>query len=233
MKAFPVIGFLAVGGSLFAFAASSQTVPHREPQKQPPAPAAGRSPLAQPPPASDDDDAAYLATLAQRSLEENCLICHEENMISRQRLTPIQWKAEIDKMISWGAPLPAEAQQPLIDFLSRLYSDRQPLPEPQRMALGEIDSLEPVTPGSSVTISRGDPVSGERLYATNCANCHGAKALGAELGPCLVNKAILDHPEAYHRVVRNGLRRMPGFQKVLNAVQEDDLLSWLREQRYP
>ena len=38
---------------------------------------AGRQ-AAQPPAASDDDDdPAYLAKVAERQLEENCLICHE------------------------------------------------------------------------------------------------------------------------------------------------------------
>jgi mono/diheme cytochrome c family protein len=188
---------------------------------------------AQPPAASDDDDeAAYLAKVSERQIEENCLICHESNMITRQRLTPVQWKAEIEKMIMWGAPLPAEARQPLTDYLSRHYSDRQPLPEPPRMAITETGSLELPAPGSPAT-PEGNTTSGQRLYAANCANCHGPKALGAELGPCLVGKAILAYPEAYHRIVRNGLRRMPGFQSALTAAQQAELLSWLRLQRYP
>lgn len=187
----------------------------------------------QPPTASDDDDeAAYLAKVAERQLEENCLICHEAEMITRQRLTPIQWKAEVEKMVLWGAPLPSEARQPLTDYLARLYSGRQPLPEPPRMALTETKSLELPAPGLPA-IADGNLTSGQRLYAANCANCHGSTALGAELGPCLVGKAILAHPESYHRIVRNGLRRMPGFQSALTASQQEDVLSWLRQQRYP
>jgi ubiquinol-cytochrome c reductase cytochrome c subunit len=187
----------------------------------------------QPPGASDDDDeAAYQAKVAERQFQENCLICHEAEMTTRQRLTPGQWKTEIEKMISWGAPLPAEARQPLTDYLSRQYSDRQPLPEPRRVKIRETGSLELSNP-ASLTISTRDINSGERLYAANCANCHGPKALGAELGPCLVDKAILAHPEAYHRVVRDGLRKMPGFRSALTAAQQEDLLSWLRQQRYP
>ena len=34
----------------------------------------------------------------------------KQSMITRQRLTPVQWKAEVEKMILWGAPLPAEAR---------------------------------------------------------------------------------------------------------------------------
>ena len=48
-----------------------------------------------------------------------------------------------------------------------------------------------------------------------------------------MGKAVLAHPEVYHRIVRNGLRRMPGFQKALNPAQEDDVLCWLRQQTYP
>src|SRR4051794_38757374 len=117
MRALFVIAMIATGGAFVGLAGHQ---------------------AAQPPAAPDDDDeAAYQAKVAERQLEENCLICHEAAMITRQRLTPVQWKAEIDKMISWGAPLPAEARQPLTDYLSRLYSDRQPLPQPRRMTIGE------------------------------------------------------------------------------------------------
>ena len=109
-----------------------------------------------------------------------------------------------------GAPLPAEARQPLTDYLSRQYSDRQPLPEPRRMAIKETGSLELPAPGCQLRPD-GNTDSGQRIYAANCANCHGPKALGG-VGPCLVGKAILAHPEAYHKVVRKGLRRMPGFR---------------------
>jgi ubiquinol-cytochrome c reductase cytochrome c subunit len=193
---------------------------------------AGQQALQHPAASDDDDDAAYQAKVAERQLEENCLICHEATMITRQRLTPMQWKAEVEKMILWGAPLPAEERQPLTDYLSRHYSDRQPLSDPPRMAIKETGSLE--LPATGLTAMQdGNPPTGQRLYAANCANCHGPKALGAELGPCLVDKAILAHPEAYHRVVRDGLRRMPGFRSALTAAQQEDLLIWLRQQRYP
>ena len=108
----------------------------------------------QPPTASDDDDeAAYLAKVAERQLEENCLICHEADMITRQRLTPIQWKAEVEKMILWGAPLPSEAREPLTDYLARLYSDRQPLPEPRQN--GDQGDEIAGTPGSGVACDSG------------------------------------------------------------------------------
>jgi ubiquinol-cytochrome c reductase cytochrome c subunit len=212
MRAFSLLAMLAVGGTVLGLTGHQ----------------ANKPPIA----SDDDDEAVYLVKVAERNLHENCLICHEEATITRQRLTPAQWKAEVDKMISWGAPLPAEAREPLTDYLSRLYSDRQPLPEPRRLAIANTGSLE--LPGLGLPVITGGNVeSGQRVYAANCANCHGPKALGAELGPCLVGKAVLVHPEAYHRVVRDGLRRMPGFQKLLTMAQQDDVLSWLLQQDYP
>ena len=88
MRALFVLTTLAISGALLGLA--GQQAPQR-------------------PTASDDEDeAAYEAKVAERQLEENCLICHEDTMITRQRLTPIQWKAEVEKMILWRAPLPAE-----------------------------------------------------------------------------------------------------------------------------
>ncbi len=73
---------------------------------------------AQPPGQPDDDDeASFREAMAHKSLQENCLICHTEDMIAGQRLTQVQWKAEIVKMVNWGSPLPKEAADPLIDYL--------------------------------------------------------------------------------------------------------------------
>jgi hypothetical protein len=58
----------------------------------------GSAPALQVP--EDDEDAAYRAAVIRRSLYENCLICHTEDIIAGQRLTAAQWKAEVDKMIT-------------------------------------------------------------------------------------------------------------------------------------
>jgi ubiquinol-cytochrome c reductase cytochrome c subunit len=224
---------VVISGSVIALATRPTAFSQGKPQGKSHAPPDRSLPRQTSEISDADEEAAYLDAVGRRTVQENCLICHEENMITRQRLTTAQWEAEIEKMLTWGAPLPSDAKQPLVDYLARHYSDREPLPAPLRMRLKDIDSLERPTPAAAQADLHRDPSRGERLYATNCANCHGPKALGAELGPSLVDKAILAHPQAYHEVVRKGLRRMPGFQQVLNATQEEDLLSWLRAQRYP
>ena len=94
-------------------------------------------------------------------------------------------------------------------------------------------SLEiPVARGKPAPAS-GDPARGERLYAANCATCHGPTALGGDLGPSLVAKAILDHPREYDQIVNQGLRRMPGFRLTMTAKDQADILAWLRRRVYP
>ena len=181
----------------------------------------------------DDEDVAYREAIVRRSFEENCLICHTEDLIASQRLTPAQWKAEVEKMVNWGAPLPKEATSPLIDYLARRYSDREAPLAPTRAALKQVGSLE--VPGDRGTPApmAGDLTRGERLYAANCATCHGPTALGGDLGPALVGKAILGHSREYDRIVNHGLRRMPGFRLTMNAQDQGDVLAWLRRRAYP
>jgi mono/diheme cytochrome c family protein len=179
----------------------------------------------------DEGDRAEQRALAQRAVQENCLICHSEEMIARQRLTPVQWKAEVEKMIGWGAPLPKAQEAPVIDFLTSEYSDRKPLASPKRIsyeaALATVREDPP-----TATPSRGDADRGAALYAANCATCHGPAAQGGDLGPNLVEKPVLFRRADFTGVVRQGRHRMPGFQVALKPDQEDDLRAWLRRQRY-
>ena len=192
---------------------------------------AGSGPTRQVP--EDDEDAAYREAMIRRSLQENCLICHTEDMIAGQRLTPAQWKAEVDKMVTWGSPLPREAAAPLVEYLAKHYSDREPPPRPARSALKSIDSLEVRTGRSEPPPASGDLARGERLYAANCATCHGPAGLGGDLGPALAGKVILDHPREYDRIVDQGVHRMPGFRLIMNVKDQADVLAWLRGRTYP
>ncbi len=181
----------------------------------------------------DDDEAEMRELLARRSLEENCLICHTMDLIAGQRLTPAQWKAEVVKMIGWGSPLPKEAADPVTEFLARHYSDREPTPVPTLATLKDVDSYEVPKERNAPAEAGADLKRGEKLYATTCANCHGPKALGGDLGPALVHKAILDRPTDYNRILFEGLRRMPGNKQTLKPEDSVAILAWLRSLSYP
>jgi mono/diheme cytochrome c family protein len=181
----------------------------------------------------DEDDAEERAArrvLVERAVRENCLICHSDEMIRASRLTPKQWKAEVDKMVGWGAPVPAELREPVTDYLAAAYPADAPPPTLDRAPLRELtgpDRREAPSNPAGVDLARG-----ATFYARDCANCHGADGQGAELGPNLVEKPVLLADAAFHEVVRQGRGRMPGFAPLLDAKAEADILGWLRGRRY-
>ncbi len=171
-----------------------------------------------------DEDEAHI--LGRRAFVENCLMCHAEGMTSRQRLTAKQWTAELDKMIGWGAPVPADRKAILLAYLTREFSEKAP-PPPLDLAspdevLGE-DSALAIHP-----TGRGDVARGGVLFTQHCATCHGPIGHGGDLGTRLAGRPVLLDDARYREAVRQGLRRMPGFANVLKPDAEDDLLAWLR-----
>ncbi len=62
--------------------------------------------------------AAGLPAGAGRDVAESaCLACHDGTLIGQQRMDRGRWKAEVEKMIRWGAPVPAEQKDALTDYL--------------------------------------------------------------------------------------------------------------------
>jgi cytochrome c5 len=53
-----------------------------------------------------------------------CLTCHEDDLIESQRLSRAGWVREVEKMIRWGAAVPAEEKDGLIDYLTARYPPR-------------------------------------------------------------------------------------------------------------
>ena len=171
--------------------------------------------------------------ITKQTIAVHCLSCHGEEMIEQQRLTPAQWKAEIEKMVSWGSALPAEEHAKVVDYLSRSFGPDSPPPllqlvDGRGLAMGRLSPEEPtprLLPGSS-------PERGGDLYSRHCANCHGPRGEGNELGPRLRNRPILAHPAEFVEVTSQGRRRMPASAGVLNVEQCHDIVSWLiRESR--
>ncbi|HSS44405.1 MAG TPA: cytochrome c [Thermoanaerobaculia bacterium] len=93
-------------------------------------PASGKSPgrkhrRAKPVPHNFDKQLPVLGTrLAQlppgevKALaDQACLSCHSADILWQQRLTDKQWSAEVNKMIGWGAQVPAEQKDALVAYL--------------------------------------------------------------------------------------------------------------------
>lgn len=177
-------------------------------------------------PAEDPEERAERLEMGRRTFTENCLICHGPEMIVQQRLTPAQWKAEVTKMVDWGAPLPADETDRLLDYLNATHpagaAPGPPIPVRGREARASFQRPAPPRP-SADQVDRGGP-----LFAQHCSTCHGPTARGGDLGQNLVlNRALLDET-AFVAVVREGRHRMPGFSLVLDDRQVDAILAWLR-----
>ena len=188
-------------------------------------------------PAADNNDKEQDADRAERlaagtmAFRENCLMCHAEEMTSRLRLSDKQWAAEVDKMIGWGAPVPPDRKPMLLEYLVNAYSGpgAAPVAPPARMAPAVALADAHAEPPAQMT---GDVAHGAVLYVQNCATCHGTDAHGGDLGTSLVEKPVLLQPAGFAAVVRQGLRRMPGFTAALKPENEADILAWLRTRRF-
>lgn len=51
------------------------------------------------------------------TLERRCLGCHERDLIEQQRLDRAGWGRELDKMVRWGATVPAAERDALTTYL--------------------------------------------------------------------------------------------------------------------
>lgn len=85
---------------------------------------------------------------------------------------------------------------------------------------------------SACSVSRpGDDASGEEIYQSLCANCHGTGLEGTPLGPALgpLSNAA-SQPDSFIRfAIVNGKGSMPSFESSLNDDQVDLLVVYIRE----
>lgn len=180
----------------------------------------------------DDLDRLEDQELARQAFRENCLMCHGEELVTHQRLTPKQWNTEVEKMIGWGSPLPPDRKTVLIDYLAASYPVTQSKPAIERLDSSisldlSTEKLKPVSAGEA----RPEDLSrGRSLFAEHCSACHGPLAQGGEIGINLINRPILLHARDFSDLMGRGQRRMPSFSAVIDASQRDDLLAWLRAQ---
>ncbi len=58
---------------------------------------------------------------AKADVEAACYVCHSADLLAQQRLTQKQWTATVEKMMRWGAVVPAEKKTPIIDYLAKHF----------------------------------------------------------------------------------------------------------------
>jgi mono/diheme cytochrome c family protein len=185
--------------------------------------------LALPSPQVPDEEREVRLLVGQRSFENNCLFCHSAELTRQNVLTSEQWTAEINKMIDWGAPVPDEERPLLHEFLVLKYGSAAGRAESDRVAASPgLKDLPPLVP-LPATIDRA---RGRRLYEQHCLNCHGSEGQGGDPGSNLIEQPILLDPVRFAAAVDDGRGKMPSFDGVVGASESDEILSWLRGQRY-
>ena len=170
------------------------------------------------------------ATAARALIVDSCLSCHAEAMITQQRLTQKQWGNVVKKMHGWGAPVPPDDIDPLVDYLAATYGPSAgPYHVPTLSAREAEAATAPLPDGP---FAGGDARRGAATYHDLCATCHAEDARGAALGVTLADRPLLYRAADFAGVVRIGRGRMPAFRAVdLPDPQLADLLAHLRTLR--
>lgn len=174
----------------------------------------------------DPTEAAERSELGGLIFQNSCLMCHGAALVEQQRLSATQWKAEVEKMISWGATLAPEEVEPLEAYLVAEFG-----PNNQRAPQRIQAPLAKPTHHQGDFISTGNPELGARLYARDCSTCHGADGRGGEPGQNLVQQPSLVDLANFRDVVAHGRRKMPGFSQVLNEAETEAIRAWLLQLR--
>ena len=86
----------------------------------------GPRPLSHGPQASPTPMPASASIEAGKKVfETRCLVCHEPDLVSQQRLTRAGWTKEVEKMTRWGAVVADTEKDALIDYLSVNHPQRK------------------------------------------------------------------------------------------------------------
>src|SRR5262249_24747709 len=91
---------------------------------------------------------------------ERCLVCHGPEPILQQRLPRDKWVGEVDKMIRWGAEVPADSKDKLLDYLAKNFP-YHPI-------------ISPKMPGS---LPDGE---GKDVVDQACSSCHGGEPISQQ-----------------------------------------------------
>ena len=82
-------------------------------------------------------------------VKSRCVICHESDIITSQKLTLAGWSRSVDKMVRWGSSITPEERKVLEPYLAQHFA-------PQPVA------------------SHGSTEAGATTYKRVCLSCHEA-----------------------------------------------------------
>jgi cytochrome c5 len=80
-------------------------------------------------------------------LKSRCVVCHESDIITSQKLSAAGWTNSVNKMVRWGAQVTPEERDVLVPYLAAHFAPRP-------------------------AASHADTAAGESTYKRACLVCH-------------------------------------------------------------
>ena len=65
-----------------------------------------------------------VAAAGEATFKSACLTCHGTDLVDQQRLSRAGWVREVEKMMRWGADVPAADKDALVSYLAARYPPR-------------------------------------------------------------------------------------------------------------
>jgi hypothetical protein len=93
------------------------------------------------------------------TMASSCTPCHGMSLIAQQRLGADGWTREVDKMIRWGARVPEDQKQALVDYLAETFRLARPA--------GNVNRHLPES-------------AGVELVRAGCLGCHDDRFIGQQ-----------------------------------------------------
>jgi len=100
---------------------------------------------------------AQNGNMAQR-MQTCTASCHGPSLIAQQRLGRAAWGREIDKMIGWGAEVPAAEKDAFINYLASTFNPSRPRPDSNKFI---------------------PEAKGAEVFQTSCMGCHDDSPIAA------------------------------------------------------
>jgi cytochrome c553 len=90
-----------------------------------------------------------------------CLLCHDSDLITQQKLSRAAWSRELDKMIKWGAVVATDERERLLDALAKAFGPARSARQEQ--AAERVEELPGVVTRSCLTCHERDLIAQQRL----------------------------------------------------------------------
>jgi putative heme-binding domain-containing protein len=111
--------------------------------------------------------------------ERICSSCHSVTIVTRQRMTNVQWLGVVSDMAGRGAQGTADELHNVVTYLSNNFGPGNPAAAPAQLSAPTVEKTEP--PLTDAEIAGATKI----INANGCLSCHRIGDMGSYIGPNL------------------------------------------------